>query len=141
VGARPQFIKLAPLAMAMPNEWDHIIVHTGQHYDANMSNIFFEQMEIPAPEVNLEISETLHGAQTGRMLVEIERQLLAERPNMVLVFGDTNSTLAGVLAASKLHIPTAHIEAGLRSFDREMPEELNRIAADHLSDLLLCPTR
>lgn len=144
VGARPQFIKAAAVSRAIRNDTarsiNEILVHTGQHFDENMSKVFFEDLDIPHPSYNLEISGGNHGAMTGRMLEGIEKILLDERPDWVLIYGDTNSTLAGALAAAKLHIPVAHVEAGLRSFNMRMPEEVNRILADRVSSLLLCPT-
>ena len=143
VGARPQFIKAAPVSKAFTGrpDLDEILVHTGQHHDAAMSSVFFDELGIPAPRYHLGISGGSHGTMTGRMLPNIERVLEDERPAAVIVYGDTNSTLAGGLAAAKLQIPIAHIEAGLRSFNRAMPEEINRIVTDHLSALLLAPTK
>ena len=141
VGARPQLVKLAPIAAAFAEtDHTHVIVHTGQHYDADLSDVFFTGLGIPAPDVYLGIGSGSHGAQTGAILAAMDPVLDHERPDWVLVYGDTNSTLAGALSAVKMHIPVAHLEAGLRSFNREMPEEHNRILTDHAADLLLAPT-
>jgi len=140
VGARPQFVKLAPLARLLPRFCQPRVIHTGQHYDQEMSQVFFQELQLPTPDHHLGVGSASHGAMTGRMLEKIEEVLLAEPPEMVVVFGDTNSTLAAALAAAKLHIPVAHVEAGLRSF-AQMPEEINRVLTDRLSTLLFAPSQ
>lgn len=141
VGARPQFIKHAPLQLALESNFRALTIHTGQHYDENMSQVFFEELALPKPDFLFDQRETnLQGAQTAKMLIEIEEVLIKEKPNLVLVYGDTNSTLAATLASVKLNYPVIHIEAGLRSFNQQMPEEVNRIVADQFSEMLFCPT-
>lgn len=147
VGARPQFVKAAAFSHAISQRAesggstiDELIIHTGQHYDASMSDNFFQELAIPAPREHLGVGSANHGAQTGEIMRRFESVVLAEKPSAVVVFGDTNSTLAGALVATKLHVPVIHVEAGLRSFDRTMPEEINRVVTDHVSDLLLCPS-
>ena len=149
VGARPQFVKAAVVSRAIKRhnnnyfqeKIEEIIIHTGQHYDNNMSDIFFREMQIPEPKYQLGISGITHGAMTGQMLEAIETVLMKEKPEIVLVYGDTNSTLAGALAAAKINIPVAHVEGGLRNYDRSIPEEINRVLTDHLSTWIFCPSQ
>lgn len=140
VGARPQFIKAAPVSHALAGHFKEVLVHTGQHYDYGMSEVFFEEMDMREPDFNLGAGGGTHGEQTGRMMMELEKVIAQVKPDCLLVYGDTNSTLAGALVAAKAGIPLAHVEAGLRSFNRSMPEEINRVLTDHISDLLFCPT-
>jgi UDP-GlcNAc3NAcA epimerase len=141
VGARPQFIKAAPVSRALGSLFEETVIHTGQHYDYGMSEVFFRELEMRPPEYNLGAGGGSHAEQTGKMMIALEKTLLELKPDLVLVYGDTNSTLAGALAAAKLQLQVAHVEAGLRSYNRTMPEEINRVVTDHLSELLFCPTQ
>lgn len=141
IGARPQFIKYAPLSKKLREHFSEKLIHTGQHYDYLMNKVFFDELEIPSPDYYLDVRSGSHGSQTADMLKKIEEVLVNEKPDIVLVYGDTNSTLAGALAAAKMHIKVAHVEAGLRSYDKSMPEEINRVLTDHCSNILFCPTQ